>query len=99
MEKIKKTKTVYLAIEVLAGSPGKASEKAIDMMKHLYNEGFVENYEIFLADDHSINETKKFISAILFEVMKLKSFTDKAFITFNSYIKLFNDIVNQAIKK
>ncbi len=96
MNKSKTTKTVYLAVEVVTKNSGKASLKTIEMLKHLYKEGLIENYEVFVVDDNPINDTKKFISSVLFEVMKIKTFSDKAFLVFNSYIKLFNDIVKHS---
>jgi hypothetical protein len=95
MDKLKKTKTVYIGIELLAGTKDKATTKTLDMLKYLYDEGFVENYEVFVADDHSLKESKRLVTDILFEVMKVKDLSDKVYKEVAPMISYFLKVIGK----
>lgn len=76
MEKIKNKKTAYVAIEVVGVNNAKVSARVLDMLKYLHDEGLIEDYELFVTDSHPLKEAKKLISTVLYEVMKIKDFSN-----------------------
>jgi len=95
MEKIKKTRTAYIGIELVGINNSKVSAKTLDILKHLHEEGVIENYELFVTDSHPLKETKKVISFFLFEIMKLKDFSDGIVNKVTPAVKFLVDFVNR----
>lgn len=95
MNKIKNKRTAYIGVEIVGVNNAKVSARAINMLKYLHNEGLIENYELFVTDSHSLKESKKLISSVLYEVMKLKDFSEAVFNKLLPMITFASELVNK----
>jgi hypothetical protein len=94
MEKLNK-KTVYVGIELLGVDNGQVSSKAIQLLKGLTEDGTIQNFEVFLVDDYPLKETKKVVTDILYEAIKLKYLAEEV----KGYVKPITELLSKILEK
>jgi len=68
--------TLYIGIEVDAKAQGRTTPRIITVLDNIKKEGYINQYEVFLCDDQPLQETKKILSGILYEIVKARTMTD-----------------------
>jgi len=95
MEKIKNKKTVYVGMEIVGVNNSKVSAKTLDVLKYLHDEGIIEGYELFATDSHPLKESKKLITTVLYEVMKIKDFSDSVYTKIIPMLNFLSEFANK----